>query len=136
MSYEGRIEFLCLAGHRWMTDRNERDIMCPVCGAEDAWHHAIDDTNGDASGFIPDDVWEQMLISPEETKTCDMGHSHITSHARYRIPTAAELKTMVRTYAYLGNEKYAFVTFEEANRIAAEQMKKHEREQKRSRRRR
>lgn len=48
-----------------MTDCNALKTDCPVCGAKEVWFHNIDDTNCDASGFIPDD--DEMLRVNEYT---------------------------------------------------------------------
>lgn len=99
MSYEGREEHLCKNGHRWEIPchyvfAEAPADLCPVCSEPSVWYNAIDDTNCDAVGTIPDEEWAKLLITPERRETCNLGHSHIMEHAQYRQPTQEELEGM------------------------------------------
>ena len=98
MSYEGRVEYLCEVGHRWTQQcdysMDEEPTPCVFCDKKSVWEHDIDDTNCDAIGFIPDTEWEKLLISPEEVERCNLGHTHVIKHARYRVPTDEEKRSM------------------------------------------
>lgn len=102
MSYEGRVEYLCEVGHRWTEpcdySMDEDSHSCPVCQKNSMWSHSIDDTNVDAVGFIPDMEWDKLLISPEKREVCNLGHSHVTTHATYRVPTDEEKSLMEHTW--------------------------------------
>lgn len=102
MSYEGREEHLCKNGHRWMIDCryawiDEEPVKCPAVGCTESsvWCHAIDDTNCDAVGFIPEEEWKKMLIEPAKVEECDKCHHvKVVAEERYRIPTKAQLWAM------------------------------------------
>jgi len=92
MSYEGRIEFLCEDGHHWIQDAYDSNQGCPHCGKSASFFNEIDDTNFWGEEAISGYAWDQLQIAAEEGRLCDMGHYHITTPARYRIPTKEELK--------------------------------------------
>lgn len=91
MSYEGREQHICKAGHRFDTGcRYEDDLPpCPICQEPSVWYNAVDDTNCDSDGVILD--WSSLLLTPAVVETCSLGHQHITKEATYRVPTEAEL---------------------------------------------
>lgn len=91
MSYEGREQIICLCGHYY-----ERDVAClapPVCacGAGVGWCNQIDDTNCDSYGEIPLKLLvEKFQITAEVVETCNLGHSHVTAPAVFRVPSYEE----------------------------------------------
>ena len=95
MSYEGREQNICENGHLTETDCYSYTDVCYICCAKIAWQNAIDDTNCDEVGKIHD--FSSLLIEQEEVQTCNMGHQHITKHAKYRIPTEEETRKL-RSY--------------------------------------
>lgn len=102
MSYEGFIQALCEKGHyNQFEDRMDFDPeaygSCRICKSKIAWVNSVDDTNGDAWGFIPPDLFNAFLSSFEKVETCNLGHQHITSHATYDQPSAEE-RDAVRSY--------------------------------------
>lgn len=51
MSWEGYFQCICEQGHRF--DRwSEDDQLCEICGSPSCWVNPVDETNGDAEGFI------------------------------------------------------------------------------------
>lgn len=93
MSYEGREQHICKAGHYYETECSYsfEDIgrsKCH-CGQESAWFNMVDDTNCDAVGFIPESRFE--VLTQEESETCNLGHKHVTKEATYKIPTQEQL---------------------------------------------
>ncbi len=113
MSYEGREEHLCEVGHRWAVSCYASWPKCPFCGAASIWDNAIDDTNGNAVGTIPDEVWEGLLLSPERRETCNLGHAHVVEQALYRTPTPDEVKNMRH---YWNGSKFVPLQFISATR--------------------
>lgn len=102
MSYEGYIQALCEKGHyNQFPDRMDFDLesegSCQICGGKIVWVNSVDDTNGDAWGCIPHDLFNAFLSSFEKVETCNLGHQHITSHATYDQPSAEE-RDAVRSY--------------------------------------
>lgn len=112
MSYEGREEYLCAKGHLWVGPclYGNEPLTCHVCDTPPVWMHSIDDTNCDAVGFIPDEEWDKLLLTPEVRKTCDLGHSHTVEEATYRQPTTEELRAMEH---YWDGRKNAYVRLSE-----------------------
>lgn len=90
MSYEGREDHLCQIGHRWSTSCYDSGTVCPRCGGPSVWSNAVDDTNGNALGTIPEETWVQFLVAPEQSEICNLGHSHVVQPALYRPPTRHE----------------------------------------------
>lgn len=97
MSYEGRIEFLCETGHRWTQDAYDEGRECPNCKGAVVWSNDIDDTNGDCFGEIPDDVWANYELTPDQYDYCNLGHRHLVSEVTYRVPTPEE-QVQMRTH--------------------------------------
>lgn len=97
MSYEGWMQYICESGHRFDgadAYQATKKIRCPHCQREPVLSNSVDDTNGDALGFIQDEDWAKFLHTPEEVKICDMGHKHVVKQATYLIPTEEEIKNM------------------------------------------
>lgn len=93
MGYSGYEQHLCENGHLFHLDsRNfEEEEICPVCGAPSAWANMVDDTNGEEWGAIPMETWNrEFLLRPEVREVCNLGHSHVTEVAVYRVPTNEE----------------------------------------------
>lgn len=93
MSYEGHYDGLCEKGHQcgfpcMYGDESEmfRRFRCnslvdgKVCGAKLGYLNAVDDTNCESYGRR-----EYIELTPEVTKTCDMGHTHVITAATYRF---------------------------------------------------
>lgn len=95
MSYEGHTQGLCRNGHptsfpcyydidyeqsqmrNWRCEARTNNV---VCGEPLGETNSVDDTNGESYG-------ERLLveISPAEVHTCDLGHQHDWTSARYRF---------------------------------------------------
>ena len=95
MSYEGHTQGLCKNGHTikfpsyydidyeqekmksWRCPARTNNIVCNETLGET---NSVDDTNCDSYG-------ERLLIetSPAEVRTCDLGHQHDWTSARYRF---------------------------------------------------
>lgn len=103
MSWEGYAQVFCKNGHlhgNWddtyfySGDADATRSACPACGAPPGYENVVDDTNCDQQGILTDEVLKTLLISPEETATCSLGHTHVTKAAVYRIPTKKEAKEL------------------------------------------
>ena len=103
MSYEGYVQILCNNGHRFGIDAYSDIDNCPYCGESIAFYNAVDVTNCDDYGIIPDVIWEKFLISPEKKEVCNLGHEHIVEQAVYRIPSKEEVESMRYYLADDGN---------------------------------
>ena len=88
MSYEGRVQCICKSGHYFIY--NILNTPKCHCGAPNVWINAVDDTNGDQFGIIPDAVLDHFIRSPKEVRECSDGHLHIIKEAIYNIPTEVE----------------------------------------------
>lgn len=98
MSYEGYSQNICQNGHKFNSGSFWNDPpLCSICKAEIAFANSVDDTNCDAYGFISDEDWNKLLISPQKIEKCNLGHEHVIVHAIYRIPTDKEVDRF-RTY--------------------------------------
>lgn len=64
------------------------------------WYNLVDDTNGEASGEIPEDEWAKLQLTEKVVEKCNLGHDHVTHEATYRIPTKEELKSMRHYYDF------------------------------------
>jgi len=97
MSFEGYYEAICNNGHRYTFDCYEiedyldENPKCD-CGSHCVFCNMVDTTNGPADGKISEEGWKSILISPEESQTCNLGHIHVTSRAVYGIPTKKEME--------------------------------------------
>ena len=94
MSYEGYEQHICKNGHRfdnadvWSFD----PAICPYCKVVSAFCNSVDQTNGEELGFITDESFNTLLVSPKKMETCGCcGHTEIVEQAVYRIPTKAEM---------------------------------------------
>jgi hypothetical protein len=93
MSYEGYSQCICENGHLFIGGGSDG---CPKCFADVAWYNMVDDTNGDSVGIIQD--FSPVLVEPAEIQVCNLGHSHVTKEAKYRVPKPDELKRWHRDY--------------------------------------
>lgn len=105
MSYEGYDQNICVNGHYYEADQYDYDSMC-YCGAKSGWFNSVDQTNSHSpnDGIVPIEKLKVFLISAEEKETCNLGHSHITKQALYRVPTREETEKL-REYDDFGAEK-------------------------------
>lgn len=98
MSYEGRIQLFCQNGHYLVREAgynlDEEEAPCH-CGARLVWSNAVDDTNCEAFGEIPESVLkDKFMVSDEVVETCNLGHKHVTKERVYRIPSIAETDSL------------------------------------------
>ena len=92
MSYEGREQIICLHGHYDERDAADRSPPFCVCGADVGWCNQVDDTNCDSYGEIPLKLLvEKFQITAEVVETCNLGHSHVTAPAVFRVPLHEEM---------------------------------------------
>lgn len=106
MSYEGFEQHICERGHLFEIDDStylEEPVRCPTCAALPAWTNYVDETNCDEVGIILDEGFETLKLTDQETQVCDLGHTHVTAEATYRIPTDAEADALRH---YRDGEKY------------------------------
>ena len=92
MSFEGFDQLLCDNGHLrefdiyLAPDLNNEGNRCPNCAAVFVWRHTVDETNG----YVLDDPSTHRhpleVATEQETKQCNLGHSHVTVEATYKIP--------------------------------------------------
>lgn len=84
MSYSGRRQYWCQSGHYFVGSCWDDDPAgCPVCNEPLAFRNGVDDTNGEAYGFI-----RPVVTVPAVMCSCEScGNSHVAKPARYRIPT-------------------------------------------------
>ena len=98
MSYEGYEQHICQAGHHFCVGAHymfdESTELCPYCRAPSVWQNGVDETNCDRVGYID---MNALVSTPETRETCNLGHSHVTVHAVYRIPSESERREL-RTY--------------------------------------
>ena len=98
MSYEGYVQCVCKNGHFFShpeTYGGNSEVGCPTCDANPAFNNSVDETNGESTGYIPPELFaKKFLITAEVSEVCNLGHSHITSPAIYRIPTNDEAKEL------------------------------------------
>lgn len=103
MSFEGYYQFLCKNDHLHEEDvvgglpnsfSCDRLVDGQKCGAEiaDKTINLVDDTNVDAHGYR-----KPIEIQAAVKVTCNLGHAHITSAAKFRLSE--------KTY-YWDGEKY------------------------------
>lgn len=55
MSYEGYRQFICPRGHTFSRDVYDADAdspTCDECGRKPIWRNSVDETNGDAFGYV------------------------------------------------------------------------------------
>lgn len=90
MSYEGFSQNICNNGHRYNLFAHTDMDSCFYCNGSAVFSNQVDETNGESVGQIPNHIWERFKIQEEVTQVCSLGHKHVTSPARYRIPTEAE----------------------------------------------
>lgn len=91
MSYEGHVQAICANGHYYEYDALDDDRACGMCQAPVSWQNHVDDTNCESYGEIPFEALEKLLlVSPEETAVCNMGHLHVTKAAVWKVPTNQE----------------------------------------------
>lgn len=92
MSYEGFSQNICNNGHRYNLPVHADNDTCPHpnCHEGSAFSNPVDETNGESVGQIPNHIWERFKIQEEVTQVCSLGHKHVTSPARYRIPNETE----------------------------------------------
>ena len=130
MSYEGFNQCICEAGHYFTHPETygNSEMACDVCGDKPVWVNAVDETNGESTGFIFHKDMEQFRSSKDES-----------GHWLHRSPDAAEtlrLRNHIVSWQSMGNffvpiwEKipYTDKDFAEANadeydRIASENKK-------------
>lgn len=95
MGYRGYSQNFCETGHFFESDEDPWDDppSCP-CGASIAISNKVHDTNCDAVNVIPPDVLKTLLVIPEKSETCNLGHEHVTGTAVYRIPSKEELRLL------------------------------------------
>ena len=109
MSYEGYEQHICEGGHKFTLDSyyayDTSPCLCPHCGAKSVWYNAVDDTNCDAYGVIPEESWKPFLLTEEVVETCNFGHKHVTKHATWRVPTKEETE-LLRHYKDEETEQY------------------------------
>jgi hypothetical protein len=92
MSYEGRAEYLCKNGHRFILDCNDYEPYCKHCKDVPVWGNSIDDTNYDSYGHIPEKIWKSWIVTPARFEVCNLGHNHMVAPEQYRIPTDEETR--------------------------------------------
>lgn len=96
MSYEGYEQHICQNGHRFNTQcsymLDEDKTMCPICEAPSVWCNGVDDTNCDEYGVIRD--WSSLLLTEIESEVCNLGHTHVTEHATYKVPSKEEAEAL------------------------------------------
>lgn len=97
MSYEGFEEHICAKGHQfdtspsaWFDDYDAP--KCPYCFSPTKFCNSVDQTNGPSQGEIDEEGWKSILITPEVSQKCNLGHFHVLSQAVYRIPTKEEME--------------------------------------------
>jgi hypothetical protein len=66
MSYEGRMQLLCKQGHYMEIDCYADEPKRCDCGAEWAKKNSVDDTNGEAAGYI-----EPTLLTEKKCTHCE-----------------------------------------------------------------
>lgn len=93
MSFEGYKQCICKSGHYYDTGNvySHRKAICPICFEEEAWCNYVDQTNGNNYGIIFERNMNALIIMPEISQTCNLGHKHIQSPALYRIPKSGEM---------------------------------------------
>lgn len=103
MSYEGHVQCICPTGHYFTADAYDKAV-CDECGCPAAWSNGVDDTNCDSNGEIPLDLLiKHYQVTPEEYRTCDMGHSHRVQEPVFRIPTQEETEALRHYRPAYGN---------------------------------
>lgn len=118
MSYEGYEQVLCKNGHLeqipapWWSN----EYKCH-CGEGVMFTNSVDDTNCDSYGIILEEGWKSLLIEEEKTETCShCNHTKLVSHARYRKPTARDLKRIRMRREVTDNGDNVWVNIEEYRR--------------------
>ena len=93
MSYEGYEQHICKSGHRFDNPDiySFEEAVC-FCGEKSAYMNSVDQTNGGDVGFITQESFNTLLVSPTKTETCACcGHTKVVERAIYRIPTKTEM---------------------------------------------
>ena len=103
MSYEGYEQHICKSGHRFDTyDIYSLEEASCFCGEKSAYMNSVDQTNGGDVGFITQESFNTLLVSPTKTETCACcGHTKQLEPAVYRIPTKSEM-SKYRTISIFG----------------------------------
>lgn len=95
MSYEGYTQVLCANGHLSHFDALDESWArvtsygfeqpdaepCAICGAQFVFHHQVDQTNDEGTPMTFE------VQEPAVYETCDKGHLHLVSAAKYKIPS-------------------------------------------------
>lgn len=119
MSYEGFEQHICANGHHFNTgptysfDDDDKPI-CLICNAKSIFCNCVDDTNCENLGVILEKDWKKLLLTPEESKICNLGHLHVVKEATYRVPSKEELEKL-RSYHDIHDNKYHPLSEYEAN---------------------
>ena len=93
MSYEGHIQILCAKGHPgglpvsydMYGDDGISEWRCKSlvdnksCKESVGWSNSVDDTNCESHGHH-----EMIELTPQETRDCDLGHTHVWTAATFK----------------------------------------------------
>ena len=94
MSHDGFTQYWCKKGHVFQRDHvflEAEPERCPHCGSEIAFTHPVDQTNGYLNDAITTEV-----VAKAKMCTCHCGHKHEIAPARYKIPTARDVRNARR----------------------------------------
>ncbi len=101
MSYEGYEQCICENGH-YFTQPGQyafsEGLSKCQCGSEVAWSNSVDETNCDSYGIVLMSDLNKLIISAEKTEVCNLGHTHITHKAIYRLPKEKELPRFYKDF--------------------------------------
>ncbi len=108
MSYEGSVQHICEKGHYTSSDCYTEAETCCVCEAKLVFRNAVDETNGDAYGYIPLKLLE--VEAPErtvETSYREDGRQVDVITVVHGVYKAPEDPESVRTYVdELGDTRF------------------------------
>lgn len=96
MSFEGFEQHICASGHLYEVECaymfGDDPDGCLLCGQHSVWRNIVDNTNGNAVGFIPDHQF--TVLTPRVTEICNLRHEHTMAEPTYKVPTEAETAKM------------------------------------------
>jgi hypothetical protein len=100
MSYEGYNQLICVNGHYTTADCYHQHEICFICAGKIVFNNAVDETNCEAIGVIPDQYLEKLKLTDSVCCTCEScRHRHVKEIAIYRCPTDEELKKFRHYFA-------------------------------------
>jgi hypothetical protein len=109
MSYEGYAQVLCDNGHLYETgDDYMPQEDCPHCGRPPCWVNPVNDTNCDAVGRIPEELFKLLFLDKN------------TDPPTFFVPTEDEWKAIIHMHKHDGGTPLIPIHPELLNKLLAQ----------------